>query len=112
MIREGPVILPQAGVSGLLSAVWGAPPGALQVATSPNTEGNSYSGLAIGFTVASGVIAVGGLSGGAFNPAVGIGPALIHTALGGGSMGSVWIYLAAPLLGGVAAAAVYRLQDE
>ena len=34
--------------------------------------GNSYFGLAIGFTVVSGAVSVGGVSGGAFNPAVGM----------------------------------------
>ena len=84
----------------------------LQVATSPATEGNPYYGLAIGATVAAGAMAVGGISGGVFNPAVGIGPIVIDTALGGGSPGSLWIYLVAPFLGGAAAAAVYRFQDR
>jgi aquaporin Z len=35
--------------------------------------GNSFYGLAIGFTVLVGAITVGGISGGAFNPAVGLG---------------------------------------
>lgn len=47
----------------------------LNVATTkaPGYQNNSFFGLAIGFTVLSGAIAVGGLSGGAFNPAVVIG---------------------------------------
>ena len=84
----------------------------LQVATSPKTEGNSYYGLAIGFTVAAGAMAVGDMSGGAFNPAVGFGPTIIDTVFGGGSPESLWIYLVAPLLGGAAAASVYRFQDR
>src|SRR4051812_44924851 len=45
----------------------------LNVATTKGTEGNSYYGLAIGFTVLAGAYAVGPVSGGAFNPAVAIG---------------------------------------
>mgnify|MGYP003578713352 CR=1 FL=1 len=41
----------------------------LNVATVRSTDGNSYYGLAIGFTVTVGAYAVGGISGGAFNPA-------------------------------------------
>ena len=45
----------------------------LQTATTKNTGGNSYYGLAIGFTVLVGALAVGGsLCAGAFNPAVAI----------------------------------------
>jgi len=45
----------------------------LNVATSKGTMGNSFYGLAIGFTVLVGAITVGAISGGAFNPAVGLG---------------------------------------
>jgi aquaporin Z len=45
----------------------------LNVATAKGTMGNSFYGLAIGFTVLVGAITVGGISGGAFNPAVGLG---------------------------------------
>ena len=42
----------------------------LNVATARGTHGNSFYGLAIGFTVVAGAFAVGGISGGAFNPAI------------------------------------------
>ena len=45
----------------------------LHVATARGTEGNSFYGLAIGFTVVAGALAVGGISGGAFNPAIAVG---------------------------------------
>ena len=45
----------------------------LNVATTRGTEGNSYFGLAIGFTVMVGAVAVGPFSGAVFNPAVAIG---------------------------------------
>merc|ERR1719334_2759747 len=38
--------------------------------SSPGYENNSFFGLAIGFTVVAGAIAVGNISGGGFNPAV------------------------------------------
>jgi aquaporin Z len=47
----------------------------LNVATSKQTSGNSFYGLAIGGTVLAGALSVGGISGGAFNPAVTIGAA-------------------------------------
>jgi len=84
----------------------------LNVATSKKTEGNSYYGLAIGFTVTAGAIAVGGLSGGAFNPAVGTGPIVVHALVNGGSLSNLWIYWLGPLLGGALAAGVFRLQEE
>lgn len=82
----------------------------LNVATDPRTEGNSYYGLAIGFTVGTGAFAVGGLSGGVFNPAVGLGPILVDGIVGGGSFTDLWYYLVGPFLGGALAALVYRIQ--
>jgi aquaporin Z len=76
----------------------------LNAATSKDTAGNSFYGLAIGFTVLIGAFAVGGISGGAFNPAVAIG----ITLMGLVGWSSIWIYLVANLLGGAAAAAVFR----
>jgi aquaporin Z len=49
----------------------------LNVATARGTEGNSFYGLAIGFTVAAGAFAVGSVSVGAFNPAVAVGAMVI-----------------------------------
>lgn len=75
----------------------------LNVATAKGTEGNSFYGLAIGFTVAAGAFAVGSVSGGAFNPAVAIG-AMVMGLL---SWSDIWIYLLANLAGGAAAAYVF-----
>lgn len=82
----------------------------MNVATTPATAGNSFYGLAIGFTVAAGAFAGGPISGGAYNPAVGLGPAIIHALIGRGSIGHVWLYIVGPGLGGVLAAAIYRIQ--
>ena len=82
----------------------------LNVATAKATEGNSYYGLAIGFTVLAGAVAVGGISGGAFNPAVGTGPILINALMGGGSMEDLWLYWVGPMAGAAAAAVVFKIQ--
>lgn len=79
----------------------------LNVATTRGTTGNSYYGLAIGFTVAAGAAAVGGISGAAFNPAVAIGV----TVLGITAPGFLWVYFVANLAGGVAAAVVFNVFD-
>lgn len=83
----------------------------LNVAVSKRTTGNSYYGLAIGFTVLAGAFAGGGISGGAFNPAVGIGPIVIHALAGDGSFGNLWLYIAGPFAGAVLAATVYAFQE-
>ena len=82
----------------------------LNVAIDDATSGNSYYGLAIGFTVMVGAFAVGGISGGVFNPAVGTGPILVDALAGDGAFDQLWIYWAGPLLGGVAAAGVFDIQ--
>jgi aquaporin Z len=75
----------------------------LNVATAKSTSGNSYFGLAIGFTVLAGAFAVGNVSGGAFNPAVAIGASMLGLL----PWSNIWIYLVADLLGGAAAAFVF-----
>jgi aquaporin Z len=82
----------------------------LNVATAKTTRGNSYYGIAIGFTIAGAAFAGGGISGGAFNPAVGTGPTIVHALTGHGSMSSWWLYLVGPLLGGAAAAGAFGVQ--
>lgn len=82
----------------------------LQTATAAKTQGNSFYGLAIGFTVVVAAFAGGPVSGGAFNPAVGIGPTIVNAIMGGGSYQYLWLYLVGPLLGGAAAALVFKLQ--
>ena len=75
----------------------------LNVATARGTEGNSFYGLAIGFTIAAGAFAVGGISGGAFNPAVALGACIIGII----KWSHIWIYLIATPLGGAAAAIAF-----
>jgi aquaporin Z len=82
----------------------------LNVATAPKTAGNSFYGLAIGFTVMVGAFAGGGISGGAFNPAVGLGPNISQALLGAGSLGHTWLYIVGPVVGAVLAALAFRAQ--
>ena len=84
----------------------------LNVATASKTAGNSYFGLAIGFTVMVGAFAGGGISGGAFNPAVGLGPNITQTMLGAGALGHTWIYIVGPFVGAAAAAFTFRAQQS
>ena len=100
-----PVLLAEVLVTFALALV------ILNVATAKATEGNSYYGLAIGFTVLAGAYAVGPVSGGAFNPAVGIGPVLVDVLAGDGSMGNLWFYLVGPLAGAALAVPVFRMQN-
>jgi aquaporin Z len=83
----------------------------LNAATAKKTQGNSFYGLAIGFTVVVAAFAGGPISGGAFNPAVGIGPTIVNAMSGGGSFQHLWLYIAGPVLGGVFAAMVFRVQE-
>jgi aquaporin Z len=76
----------------------------LNVATAKGTEGNSFYGFAIGFTVLVGAYAVGSISGGAFNPAVALGGSIMNIF----AWGNIWVYVVANLLGGAAAAVAFR----
>lgn len=77
----------------------------LNSATAKATEGNSFYGLAIGFTVVVGAIAVGPVSGGAFNPAVAVGAATMELIK---PVTNVWIPLVADFAGGAAAAFLFN----
>jgi aquaporin Z len=76
----------------------------LNVATAKATSGNSYFGLAIGFTVVVGAFAVGSISGGAFNPAVAVGITVMKLV----PAGDIWIYLAGDLVAGAVAGLTFR----
>ena len=76
----------------------------LNSAASARTQGNSFYGLAIGFTVMVGAFAVGNVSGGAFNPAVYVAGSI----LGLFSWANAAIYLGAQLVGGAGAALLFK----
>jgi aquaporin Z len=75
----------------------------LNVATSRHHADNSYYGLAIGFTVAAGAIAVGSISGGAFNPSIALGAAV----MGVFAWPTLWVYMVAQVIGGLAAGVTF-----
>jgi aquaporin Z len=76
----------------------------LNTATAKGTAGNSFYGLAIGFTVMAGAVSVGPISGGAFNPAVGLGVVI----MGLERLSQLWIYAVADLAGGAVAALAFK----
>jgi aquaporin Z len=82
----------------------------LNVATVKQVAGNSYYGAAIGLTVTVGAVCVGNLSGGAFNPAVGVG-SLLFAAIKGASITHAWMYIVGPCMGAMVAALVFKLQN-
>lgn len=77
----------------------------LNSATSKDNTGNSFYGLAIGFTVLVGAFAVGGVASAAFNPAVAIGV----SSMGLVEWSRLWVYLVANFAGGAVAALVFKL---
>jgi aquaporin Z len=79
----------------------------LNSATAKGTAGNSFYGLAIGFTVVVGAFAVGPVSGGAFNPAVALGVATAKIA----DWTNIWIPLVADFAGGASAAFLFNALD-
>lgn len=76
----------------------------LNVATAKGTSGNSFYGLAIGFTVMTGAFAVGNISGGVFNPAVAVGISI----MGLSAWTNIWIYLVADFMAAAAAALTFK----
>ncbi len=76
----------------------------VNTATAKGTAGNSFYGLAIGFTVLTGAFAVGSISSAAFNPAVALGISI----MGLSAWANLWIYFLANLLGGLVAGLVFN----
>jgi aquaporin Z len=81
----------------------------LAVAATKATEGNSFYGLAIGFTIMAAIFTGGPISGGAFNPAVGFGATLGSALFGSGGWSDLWIYVVGPLIGAAIGAGIHRL---
>lgn len=84
----------------------------LNVATARKTAGNPFYGLAIGFVIVTGAYAAGGVSGGAFNPAVGTAATAVKAILDGGEWTHLWIYWVGPLIGGALAALIFKAQNR
>lgn len=80
----------------------------LTVATAKGTEGNSFYGLAIGFTVMVGAFSVGNISGGAFNPAVAVGLTVMNLS----EVANIWVFFSANIAGGAVAAAAFKVINK
>jgi aquaporin Z len=79
----------------------------LNTATARGTNGNSFYGLAIGFTVVACAFSFGPFSGGAFNPAVALGATLMK----GFVWSDMWIYLVGSFAGAALAAIVFLVKN-
>lgn len=77
--------------------------------TAVDSRAPKMAALFIGLTVAFDIMMAGPISGAAMNPARHFGPALI-----GGNFNNIWVYWVGPMLGGAAAALVYKnlLQEK
>jgi aquaporin Z len=73
-------------------------------AVDPRGAFQQISGLAIGFTIAFGVLMAYGLTGGAMNPARAFGPQLV-----GNNWAHFWVWYIGPFAGAVIAASTYEL---
>jgi aquaporin Z len=76
----------------------------LNTATDKDLAGNSFYGLAIGMTVAAMAYAFGGISGGAFNPAVAVG----ISVMGLSEWHNIWLFFVANFAGAALAAVIFK----
>lgn len=80
----------------------------LNVATAALTRGNSYFGIAIGFSVLVGAFAIGTISGAALNPAVALGQSILSLT----KWSNLWVYVLATLLAGALSSWVFSLAEK
>lgn len=83
----------------------------LSVATASKLKGNFVYGFAIGLTVTCMAFIGGAISGGAFNPAVALGPILVE-AIHGGSLSNLALYLVGPFGGATIAAFTFGYLNQ
>lgn len=72
-------------------------------AVDKRSGGKWIAGLAIGLSISMSILAIGGVSGSAINPARWFGPALVFT-----DFKDFWIWIVGPIAGGVLAALLYQ----
>lgn len=70
-----------------------------------NIDNKAIAGIAIGFILCALVACFINVSGGSFNPARSIGPAVF---VGGNALSQVWLFILGPLLGGLVGGLIYR----
>ena len=99
VLRPGPALLAEFLYTFALVYV------VLNSATAKANAGNSFYGLAIGFTVMVGAFSVGSISSAAFNPAVAVGISI----MGLSAWTNLWIYLVANLAGGLVAGLTFKV---
>ena len=75
----------------------------LNVSTGPKEVG-VMAGIAVGGVIALEAMFAGPICGASMNPARSLAPAIVS-----GNLQSVWVYLAAPVLGAVAAVPLWKL---
>ncbi|MBL0331695.1 MAG: aquaporin family protein [Chlorobiota bacterium] len=82
--------------------------------TTSNVYGKPFYGLAFALVIIAASFTGGGISGGAFNPAVGIGPIIVDFILGGtsGSISNVALYLIGPSIGAILASMVFGILSK
>merc|ERR1719487_1446451 len=83
----------------------------LNVATTQKQDGNNYFGLAIGFTVVSAALAIGGISGCSLNPAVSFGTMMVGWRPGAftGPLKYFALYFFSPMIGSLLACLSFYL---
>ncbi len=79
----------------------------LGVTQQGNESSKSLAGIVIGAIVMAMIFVAGPISGGSFNPARSIGPALIS-----GNFQHLWLYLGAPILGAILAVVIWKFVRE
>jgi len=75
--------------------------------TAVSGKATTSAGLAIGMTLAFGILMGGPLTGGSLNPARSIGP-----AVAAGNFTDLWVYLVGPIVGGAVAGLLYKMVFE
>jgi aquaporin Z len=80
----------------------------LNSATAKGTSGNSFYGVAIGMTVMVGAFSAGAISGGAFNPVVAVGVAMMNLV----NYSDIWIHIVADLAGGLIAGLAFKFLNS
>ncbi|HMO00156.1 MAG TPA: aquaporin [Miltoncostaeaceae bacterium] len=94
-VGDAGALVLEAGLTAVLMVV------ILAVATDTRAVG-SLAALAVGATIGLEALVMGPITGASMNPARSIGPAVIA-----GDAAGLWIYLAGPVIGALAGAAVY-----
>lgn len=81
------------------------------VAACARTKGNQFYGFAIGGTILAAAFAGGPISGGAFNPAVGLAFNVVQLLRDEAATGPILLYLVAPVVGGLFGAIIFKVQE-